>query len=112
MGILASKRVANYACYQYISLLPDEPSEVVSTFDPINGGSNQACRGDDEWDNSDSYFVRRRAGTLETCEAQCLALHQHCYGIEYHQNGRCELWTREIKATKAVNRYECFVRKN
>merc|ERR1712039_721640 len=104
-------KAANFACYRYYSLLPDEPSEVVMAFEPMDGGSNRACRGNDAWDNSDQYFVKRRAGTLETCEALCLALDQQCHGVEYHLSGRCDLWTRSMKATTTMYRHQCFVRK-
>jgi len=81
-------------------------------FQPVNGGSDQACRGSHSGDNSNSYFTLFSGlGSLSDCQAMCSSRATDCQGIEYHSStGRCEVWTRAegIQATAPVSGYSCF----
>eukprot|EP00931_Biecheleriopsis_adriatica_P097849 TRINITY_DN716_c0_g1_i1.p1 TRINITY_DN716_c0_g1~~TRINITY_DN716_c0_g1_i1.p1 ORF type:complete len:542 (-),score=81.35 TRINITY_DN716_c0_g1_i1:43-1599(-) len=85
------------------------PTTVPSGFEVVNGGTNQACRGANEQDTSNSYYTVFEAKTLAECVAECTASPATCKGIEYNpSNGRCEVWTRDIEASKDVTGYSCY----
>jgi hypothetical protein len=81
-------------------------------FRPVDGGADRACRGASPTDNSASHKtvlpgVESLAGCKQLCEETSAQL---CKGIEYHSNGRCELWTRDggIGATQEKPGYACL----
>jgi len=66
-------------------------------FEPVDGGTNRACRGADSNDNSDSYYTLFNAmHSIDQCKAKCRGVVPDCRGIEYHGSGRCEVWTRAL----------------
>jgi len=79
-------------------------------FEAVDGGVNRACRGANASDNRPAFY--ELFGGLvaqEACRAKCTAL-PGCKGIEHHESGRCEVWTRAdgIGATAAVPGYTCL----
>ena len=93
---------------------------MLSRFEPVDGGTNRACRGAFAGDSRPSYYQVVWAHTLEdgvrrqgTCDVQDCAqrcAHFQCQGIEFHRAGRCELWTRREGIGRSVWRagYQCF----
>eukprot|EP00933_Yihiella_yeosuensis_P017804 TRINITY_DN1480_c0_g1_i1.p1 TRINITY_DN1480_c0_g1~~TRINITY_DN1480_c0_g1_i1.p1 ORF type:complete len:668 (-),score=70.26 TRINITY_DN1480_c0_g1_i1:386-2389(-) len=73
---------------------------------PVNGGVNQACRGDNPNDNSNSYYSLKNVLNMEDCRAECVAA-PICFGIE-HKDDRCEIWTRPIHASASVSGFSCL----
>eukprot|EP00854_Cymbomonas_tetramitiformis_P001141 gene1141-1710_t len=67
-----------------------------------------ACRGDDALDNSETYYDLFPATTRAECEELCRSYAGACYGIETNADLRCEIWTRPIQATKALDGYRCY----
>jgi len=77
-------------------------------FHPVQGGQNQACRRANSSDNShDFYQLVTGVETIFACELNCVRL-PSCLGIVYHDNGRCELWTQTVNATKSVLGNTCM----
>ncbi|CAJ1342850.1 unnamed protein product, partial [Effrenium voratum] len=73
-----------------------ETTEMTTTslplvFEPVDGGEDRACRGENAGDNRAEYYTVISA-TLENCKQSCLD-NEACVGVEYSSN-RCELWTR------------------
>lgn len=78
------------------------------TWKNVNGGTNQACRGDNPNDNSDAYYLVTTATTIKNCRKACKE-QDCCTGIEYSESsGRCELWTKKIKSSASVSGYKCM----
>lgn len=106
-GIGASTPVIGFSCFRLLGnpIFPPPGHQ----FQPVNGGSDQACRGSKSNDNSASYYLLRRAASLSACQNMCLSV-SLCQGIEYNRGGRCEVWTRAsgIQATQRVNGYSCY----
>jgi len=103
-GIEASVAFSGYTCLSRV--LPT----AVSEFEPVNGGSNQACRGATNVDTSSSYYtVFYSQASLGACQDKCRGV-ATCKGIEYNANGYCEVWTKPggIQTTKPVNGFSCF----
>mmetsp|Transcript_45504 Transcript_45504/g.105116 ORF Transcript_45504/g.105116 Transcript_45504/m.105116 type:complete len:592 (-) Transcript_45504:92-1867(-) len=79
-------------------------------FKLVDGGVDRACRGADPYDNSNDYYeLHHSVASLDLCKAKCRDT-QLCQGIEYHGNGRCEVWTRSqgIGATFAFDGAMCL----
>merc|ERR1719401_2585485 len=60
-------------------------------FQPIDGGLDRACRASGGLDGDQYYELREGIATIFDCESSCVDM-ANCVGIEYHANGRCELW--------------------
>ena len=93
-GVQASKFASGYVCLQLG--VPDplyDPS--VSSFRPIDGGYNRACRGQDIYDNLNSHFSLHFSwpenSSIEACQSLCMRT-PTCKGIEFRY-GACEVWT-------------------
>mmetsp|Transcript_123108 Transcript_123108/g.274940 ORF Transcript_123108/g.274940 Transcript_123108/m.274940 type:complete len:643 (-) Transcript_123108:276-2204(-) len=83
---------------------------ITSTFAPVDGGANRACRGANSNDNSNAYFVLHMGmPDLEDCKAKCVET-EGCKGIEHNSNGRCEVWQRSggIQASSPVSGFTCL----
>jgi len=104
-GIGASAESPGFQCFRY------------DAFEPVDGGTDRACRGAHSDDNSADYYVLfQQVSSLASCKARCLNLTgtpgaPACRGIEYSAGQRrCEVWTWEsgIQATTSVSGFECF----
>lgn len=73
---------------------------VGSTFQPVNGGFDLACRGANIGDNSASNYRVVSLQSLADCEQKCLDSHG-CVAVEYSK-GRCELWLKKVEATLSL----------
>eukprot|EP00931_Biecheleriopsis_adriatica_P096425 TRINITY_DN7007_c0_g1_i2.p1 TRINITY_DN7007_c0_g1~~TRINITY_DN7007_c0_g1_i2.p1 ORF type:complete len:2100 (-),score=266.06 TRINITY_DN7007_c0_g1_i2:89-6388(-) len=107
-GIGSSVELSDSVCLRYGSW---DPSEVIDGFLPADGGSDRACRGEDETDMNSSHYTAYSldlAPTLDACKAIC-TITPGCKGIEYSKFN-CEVWTRSsgIQATAAVRGFKCF----
>ena len=71
-----------------------------STFQPVDGGLDRACRGASISDNRPSNYKVVPLQSLEACEQRCQNSHG-CVAIEYSQ-GRCELWLKKVQATRSL----------
>jgi len=79
-------------------------------FEPVDGGSDRACRGATPKDNDASYYRVFRVGSLDDCKARCLS-QDRCQGIEHNSgSGRCEVWSRPagIQASVSFQGYTCL----
>eukprot|EP00930_Biecheleria_cincta_P049706 TRINITY_DN34902_c0_g1_i1.p1 TRINITY_DN34902_c0_g1~~TRINITY_DN34902_c0_g1_i1.p1 ORF type:complete len:291 (-),score=53.54 TRINITY_DN34902_c0_g1_i1:152-1024(-) len=79
---------------------------------PMEGGTDKACRGEHPNDKSTSYFVNSTVRNLEDCRALCVAA-DVCRGLQFsmfadEMHGRCEIWRRAIKATKDQSGATCL----
>lgn len=78
----------------------------------IDGGTGRACRGDDDTDDSDSYYILQEGlADLNRCKAHCANIESPlaCYGIEHSEAmGRCEVWTRPVSASVARVGFVCI----
>jgi len=111
-GIGATAEVMGFDCFRFT---PDMAATTRTTtavpgFTAADGGENRVCRGATSTDNSATYYdlfmgTRRTAD----CKARCIET-RGCVGIEFHSNGRCEVWKRPggIGATAEVMGFECF----
>lgn len=72
------------------------------------GGTGRVCRGDSSTDKQNEYFLLVSSETLQGCKGRCAAA-KVCYGLSYHQaSGRCELWTRPVRATAPLTGFTCL----
>jgi len=80
-----------------------------SHFSAVDGGIDRACRGVDASDNSVAYYQVFQAQSLMQCKSLCME-QANCKGIEHHNGGRCEVWTRDagIGATIRVSGFKCL----
>merc|ERR1712187_785346 len=77
-------------------------------FLPLHGGQNQACRRTHSNDDSAAYYqLVTGVESIFDCELRCVQL-ASCLGIEYNENGRCELWTELANATMSNVGYTCM----
>eukprot|EP00441_Pelagodinium_beii_P005771 CAMPEP_0197705576 /NCGR_PEP_ID=MMETSP1338-20131121/126511_1 /TAXON_ID=43686 ORGANISM="Pelagodinium beii, Strain RCC1491" /NCGR_SAMPLE_ID=MMETSP1338 /ASSEMBLY_ACC=CAM_ASM_000754 /LENGTH=1321 /DNA_ID=CAMNT_0043289485 /DNA_START=186 /DNA_END=4151 /DNA_ORIENTATION=- len=112
-GIEATKPFSGFTCLRYTSGVPVSTSTSVPTgdFEPVNGGTGQACRGANINDNSASYYtVHSNVATIDICKSKCMDS-ADCQGIEYSASmKRCEVWTRAqgIEATKPFSGFTCL----
>lgn len=81
------------------------------SFEPVDGGSDRACRGATPRDNDESYYsVSFGVASLDYCKAECLN-EATCRGIEYNRDSRrCEVWTRPagVQASVSLAGYTCL----
>lgn len=109
-GIQASKAVPGFTCLRFESNLPPALPPVQG-FEPVSGGSDRACRGENSNDNIATYYtVHAGVVSIEDCKVLCVAT-QGCQGIEYSQNfSRCEVWTRAegIQAYRQITGFACY----
>eukprot|EP00931_Biecheleriopsis_adriatica_P088135 TRINITY_DN62510_c0_g1_i2.p1 TRINITY_DN62510_c0_g1~~TRINITY_DN62510_c0_g1_i2.p1 ORF type:complete len:1491 (+),score=257.69 TRINITY_DN62510_c0_g1_i2:181-4473(+) len=101
-GIEASVALSGFTCLKLVTGASD--------FTPVDGAVGRVCRGADAADNSVSYYtVVNNLLSLGLCKEECRKS-ASCVGIEYHNKGRCEVWTRAagIGASAAVSGYECY----
>lgn len=71
--------------------------EWTRSFEPLGGGRNAACRGDNNTDMGAGRFfkVHHPIFRLRKCRELCTA-EPRCVGIEFNQDQqRCEVWTRD-----------------
>ncbi|CAJ1457843.1 unnamed protein product [Effrenium voratum] len=104
-SILATHPLSGYTCLRYV----DPTSLRQGTFQAVDGGENRVCRGASASDNSESYFEVAQGMAVSGCQRLC-QLRADCVGVEHHEGGRCELWTRAlgIQASKAASGYSCW----
>ncbi|CAK9072621.1 unnamed protein product [Durusdinium trenchii] len=102
--IRASKRLSGYTCLRYV----DPESLRHGSFEPVDGATGRACRGRHANDNSPAD-CRPPGLSLEGCQRMCQS-EAECVGVEHHEGGRCELWTRAggIQASAAKPGYSCW----
>ncbi|CAE8659283.1 unnamed protein product [Polarella glacialis] len=92
-----------------------------NVFEPVDGGTDRACRGSRADDNLQKYYtVHLGVQSVGDCQEVCRSTWRDawkgeplCTGIEYHKDGatdmdRCEVWTQQIGATEAVPGFDCF----
>jgi len=106
-----------YECCRDLTCEPDSSDGMYNMicqrgrFEPVDGGSDRACRGASSHDNLDSYFDAHFPTTsLDACKSLCTDT-EGCHGIEYSASSqRCEVWTRPegIGATKPVSGFTCL----
>ncbi|CAE7417845.1 unnamed protein product, partial [Symbiodinium sp. CCMP2456] len=104
-GIQASRESSGYTCLSYGVPATLRPG----SFEAVDGGDARVCRGASATDNQPSYFRVLQGTSLESCQRQC-QISDDCVGVEHHQGGRCELWTRAlgIQASKPLQGYSCW----
>jgi len=112
-GVGMTSVLFGYTCLLFKPNLPATTTISSSLFRPLIGdGTNQACRGRTAGDNLDSYYsVFEGMASLHACKSACMAYSvAQCRGIEYHSNGRCEIWTRfnGIGMTITLAGYTCL----
>jgi len=107
-GIEATAVATGFSCYRYLKA-PTTSPVASSDFQPVNGGTDRACRGSSPADNSPSHYTVVSGESLSSCQARCVAV-AACKGIEYRPDGRCEVWTRPggIQATVTASGYSCY----
>ena len=57
------------ACFWF----PTQPAAIKEMFAPVGGGKDQACRGKDSSDNSESYYTLVTANSLDECREKCFS---------------------------------------
>ena len=108
-GIQTTKASQGHLCLRYGS--PD-PLLTASAFEPVGGGMNRACRGQDEMDNLDSHYLVFTAwpenSSMDACQRLCMRT-EVCKGIEFRL-GACEIWTLAdgIQASVSAPGRACF----
>eukprot|EP00931_Biecheleriopsis_adriatica_P001304 TRINITY_DN10161_c0_g1_i1.p1 TRINITY_DN10161_c0_g1~~TRINITY_DN10161_c0_g1_i1.p1 ORF type:complete len:1243 (-),score=235.43 TRINITY_DN10161_c0_g1_i1:53-3733(-) len=107
-GIGATRAVSGFYCSRYTQF-NNVTSGASDIFQPVDGGVGRACRGQNPEDNRKSYYRKLTGMTLEGCKQECMQ-EELCQGIEYGQNGRCEVWIRAegIQATAVSKKYGCW----
>eukprot|EP00931_Biecheleriopsis_adriatica_P002227 TRINITY_DN10290_c0_g1_i3.p1 TRINITY_DN10290_c0_g1~~TRINITY_DN10290_c0_g1_i3.p1 ORF type:complete len:557 (+),score=67.74 TRINITY_DN10290_c0_g1_i3:68-1738(+) len=79
-------------------------------FEAVSTGADTACRGDDENDVQESYFVKIMAGSLSACQQKC-RMYRNCKGVDFiGPIGVCRVWTRPqgINASKYMPSHSCW----
>lgn len=109
-NIGASAIVAGFSCFRYQSGGPESQAASPDSFVPVDGGSGRACRRASSTDNSASYYtVHHGVVSLDNCKDLCGAA-TTCVGIEYNDDGRCEVWTENIGASASAAGFFCYAR--
>jgi len=77
-------------------------------FEPVDGGTDRACRGESSSDNSPAHYTVVQKDSLKLCKKACEET-LNCVGVEYSST-RCELWTRRdrIGASIALTGFTCL----
>jgi hypothetical protein len=80
-------------------------------FEPVDGGTDRACRGADAQDEFRTYFTLfTQTDSLDICKEKCVQ-DPVCKGLEYsHRWRRCEIWTRAggVRASVAHRHFLCL----
>jgi len=84
----------------------EKSSSKKGSWEKVNGGIDQACRGANSHDNSDSYYMVTSAKSLDECKSKC-AEAECCTGVEYGPQNRCEVWAKAIETSVSVTGYTC-----
>jgi len=103
-GPVESVRSPGFMCLRY-------NSQGVA-FQAVDGGHDRACRAQGGLNSPSYYELRSQIPTVFVCESLCVEM-SSCVGIEYHDNGRCELWkvdsqVRGIQSTAVKMGYTCL----
>ncbi|CAK9013699.1 unnamed protein product [Durusdinium trenchii] len=77
-----------------------------SLFRAADGGLNRACRNYAGHNSESFYRVQGDVESLDGCQQECSKF-SGCTGVEYSQ-GRCEIWTTPIGATKELSGFSCY----
>jgi len=110
-GIGASKHVSGFTCLRYVPKGFTTTSTTfiarAGSFEPVDGGSDRACRGANRNDNIESYYIVRRLHAV-ACKEECTKM-LGCQGIEF-KGTRCEIWMRPdgIGASADVRGFTCL----
>ncbi|CAE8711556.1 unnamed protein product [Polarella glacialis] len=107
-GVGGSVSQAGFLCLRYKSW---DPSDIIDSFLPADGGAGRACRGADKTDRNPSHYITYLmdvSPTFDACKAIC-TITPGCKGVQFSQHG-CQVWTRNggIKATASAEGYRCF----
>ncbi|CAK9057639.1 Cell surface hyaluronidase (Cell migration-inducing hyaluronidase 2) (Transmembrane protein 2) [Durusdinium trenchii] len=100
--VTTSVKASNFTCYN-ASL--EDPT--LAIFEDVDGGADRVCRGKHSGDNSASYYTASLAESKEDCQRQCSMATGRCTGFEYHQFGRCELWSAPVGSSREASGYYC-----
>ena len=98
-GIFVTKNLQNFTCLRY-----GWPTKYLQ---PMDGGSDRACRRTTATDNSNRYYRVQKSMHLEDCKARCSAHRWECDAIEFSP-GRCEIWKVQVGATANIPGFQCF----
>jgi len=98
-GIFVTKNLQNFTCLRY-----GWPTQYLQ---PVDGGSDRACRRTMATDNSERYYWVQKSMHLEDCKARCSAHWSKCDAIEFSL-GRCEIWKVQVGATANIPGFQCF----
>ena len=104
-GIQASIPLPDFTCLRLGEPSTTQPIGSLGTFERLGEGT--ACRGASPRDNSANYYSVFFGASLDFCKRQC-ASSEGCQGIELSNGGRCEVWSRAIEASAAVNGFTCY----
>eukprot|EP00933_Yihiella_yeosuensis_P028748 TRINITY_DN22577_c0_g2_i1.p1 TRINITY_DN22577_c0_g2~~TRINITY_DN22577_c0_g2_i1.p1 ORF type:complete len:1594 (+),score=244.66 TRINITY_DN22577_c0_g2_i1:990-5771(+) len=100
--VQASVGATNFQCYT-----AKFEDDTLAVFEAVDGGQNRVCRGDDQDDNSRTYFTVSNAASQMECKHQCAVETGQCTGFEFSPSGRCELWSKPVGASRAASGYFC-----
>jgi len=101
-GIGATTPANGFSCHRY--------GWDTSRLEGVDGGDNRACRGSTPRDNSRAHYkLLHGMKSIDQCKIACSAANS-CLGIEYHPQGRCEIWIRKggIQASIRAVGYTCL----
>eukprot|EP00913_Durusdinium_trenchii_P018642 g17517.t3 len=99
--VTTSVKASNFTCYN-ASL--EDPT--LAIFEDVDGGADRVCRGKHSGDNSASYYTASLAESKEE-SPDTILLPCRCTGFEYHQFGRCELWSAPVGSSREASGYYC-----
>ncbi|CAE7025977.1 rliB, partial [Symbiodinium natans] len=103
--IFCQKRATPWGCsIRELQVFPT----YLGLFEPVDGGTDRACRGESASDNSPRHYTVVEQETLKACKKACEQT-ASCVGIEY-SGTRCELWTRRdrIGASIPLSGFTCL----
>eukprot|EP00930_Biecheleria_cincta_P068394 TRINITY_DN5578_c1_g1_i1.p1 TRINITY_DN5578_c1_g1~~TRINITY_DN5578_c1_g1_i1.p1 ORF type:complete len:722 (-),score=112.54 TRINITY_DN5578_c1_g1_i1:260-2134(-) len=99
----ATRSASGFHCYRVLR----DGSGFTWSLEPVNAAHDSACRGAGPSDNSPSYYNVSFVKTLDECNRWCFST-AGCAGLEFHPNGRCEVWKRAVGSFAAVSGYQCY----
>ncbi|CAE8629126.1 unnamed protein product [Polarella glacialis] len=107
-GVGGSVDLTGSLCLRYKSW---DPSDIIDSFLPADGGAGRACRGADKTDKNQgyyAYYLLDVSPTFDACKAIC-TITPGCKGVQFSRFG-CQVWTRNagIEATASAEGYQCF----
>merc|ERR1712061_426389 len=113
---MASVPVTDYVCFPYKEpdwgSVPESMNETDTSvlskmqFEPVEGGTDRACRGADKDDDAYTNKIIWPSSSMRHCKAKCF-ISTLCTGIEYG-NGRCEVWKVAITVSAPMQGYRCL----